>query len=171
MGDPHEARAASGVTFEEDDHLYLGSRSSELAHHALGRMLAAASLDELTAATEDFLASSRSAVRSITELLRSARTRPTGLPPRLEQQLSGLTRHPLRNVFDSELRLYVAPLARGSSPAMAGMTFRDVAMTPTMADEVFFENLDKQPVLAMCVEYLERVDDLIDQTRRALASI
>jgi hypothetical protein len=146
---------------DDDDDLYLAARNAELGHHAFGRMLAAKSLAEFTAAAGDFLAATRGAVRSMTGAARRL--------PGLLQQLSAVERHPLLAVDEQSPPLYLSRLARGSRADLSRGTLLP-PLVPSPGD-YFFENVDKQPAIALCREYLERVDALVDQTRSALAQV
>jgi len=146
---------------DDDDDLYLAARNAELAHHAFGRLLAAKSLAEFTASAADFLASTRGTARAITGAARRL--------PGLLQQLSALERHPLVVVDEQAPQLYLSRLARGSQADLSrGRLLPSLVPSP---GDYFFENIDKRPAIALCREYLERIDDLIDQTRRALAQV
>lgn len=146
---------------DDDDDLYLATRNAELAHHAFGRMLAAKSLAELTPAAGDFLAATRGAARAITGAARRL--------PGLSHELSALERHPLIAIDEQSPQLYVSRLARGSRADLSrGSVLPSLVPSP---GDYFFENADKRPAIALCREYLERIDDLIDQTRRALAQV
>lgn len=146
---------------DDDDDLYLAARNAELAHHAFGRLLAAKTLADFTAGAGDLLAAMRGATRAISGAARRL--------PGLLQQLTALERQPLHAIDEHAPQLYVSRLARGSRADLArGGLLPSLVPSP---EDYFFENVDKRPAIALCHEYLERVDDLIDQTRRALAQV
>jgi hypothetical protein len=160
----------SGVTASSKDPLAQASANALLAHHALGRMSAATTVAEFSAAVCEFLAAARSIARLVEQAADGSASdaRRRAFAMWFGKQMSGLFAHPIENGLDAKPTVYALRLARGSGPP----PFQDAPQEPEPVvrprpDDFFFETIDTRPAITLCAEYLDRITHLLDETKRA----
>ena len=159
----------SGVASSVDP-LAQASAKALRAHHALGRMSASVTVAQFSAAVCEFLA----AARTIAHLVEQAADRDASGARRrafslwFGKQMAELFAHPIENGLPARPTVYALRLARGSGPP----PFDDLPPQPEPVarprpDDFFFETIDSRPAITLCSEYLERITQLLDETKRA----
>ena len=122
-----------------------------IAHHALGRMAGATSMEEFAEAAHTMLAAARSASRSLALLA----------------DIEGDERH---RAFASWFDDNIPPLLRHplEQNAIGAVHVSRTAPTQQRAEDFFFEGAAKRPAIGLSAEYVEQVSTMLAMTKRAL---
>ena len=160
----------SPVASSFQDPLAQASAKALRAHHALGRMSASVTAAEFSAAVCEFLA----AARTIASLVEQAADRDANGARRrafslwFGKQMAGVFAHPIENGLPARPAVYALRLARGSgAPPFDDLPPQPEPVARPRPDDFFFETIDTRPAISLCAEYLERITNLLDETKRA----
>lgn len=129
------------------------------AHLSLGRMWACETMPAFQEALTEFLGFLRDMGGLISRLGRF-----TGD----STEVAALARHPVGVVLagTKPAKIYSHRLARGSAPPFKS---EDGPPKRVAGDDFYFDHLGTQPAVAACFEYIERVSELVDRSRRTLS--
>lgn len=149
-----------------------------LAHRALGRMAVCDNANDFADAANDLLAATRGISAAIATLARSSASdgseRRRGFTAWFAMNAQPLVLHPVQSELQKSAQppaVYVSRLARGSGhpPIRDAETIVTIQQhVKPRPDDFYFEGVDKLPAIQLCSEYLDRVTDLLDQSKAAL---
>ena len=134
----------------------------EHAHHALGRMCASRTVEELAAAARELLVATRGVSTLMTEVWVEQSTGANRTRSEREfsawfvELIAPVSRHPLESETTGPPLGAPLRVARGSSPP------------PFRPDDFYFDGIDGQPALALCAEYLASVGEVLDRAKQEL---
>jgi len=149
-----------------------------LAHRALGRMAVCDNANDFADAANDLLAATRGISASIATLARTGASdgseRRRAFTAWFAANVRDVVAHPIQTELHAKQTpptVYVSRLARGSAhpPIREAMTLGNMQSFKPRPDDFYFEGLDKLPAIQLCSEYLDRVTNLLDQSKVAMA--
>ena len=148
-----------------------------LAHRALGRMAVCENANDFADAANDLLAATRGISGAIATLARSGvndgSERRRAFTAWFAVNARELFQHPIQTTLQGSMKpptVYVSRLARGSGhpPIREAMTLANMQSIKPKPEDFFFEGVDKLPAIQLCSEYLDRVMNLLDQSKAAM---
>ena len=146
------------------------------AHVALGKMSACATVAEFAEAAHEFMSAARGVSQSVAWLARTTATdaseRRRGFSAWFALSARDLLVHPVQSELQQQMQpaVYVSRLARGSGhpPIREAMTMPTLQAVKPRPEDFYFEGVDKRPAIELCAEYLDRVTNLLDESKQAI---
>lgn len=152
--------------------LELAAEKAHLAHHALGRMSASVTTAEFRVALYEFLATARNVARLVEQAAEGSPhdARRRAFTSWFGERTAVLSAHPIENGLDRKPVVYASRHPRGSGPPpIADLPKEPEPTARPRPDDYFFEQVQSKPAIALCAEYLDRITELLDQSKWALA--
>ena len=166
-----------GVTTRRDvaKPLEIAAAQALQAHVALGKMSACTTVAEFAEAATEFMSAARGVSQSVAWLARTnavdASERRRGFSAWFALSARELLVHPVQSELQQQQpSVYVSRLARGSGhpPIREAMTLPTIVAVKPKPEDFYFEGVDKRPAIELCAEYLERVTNLLDESKQAI---
>ena len=147
------------------------------AHVALGKMSAASTVAEFADAATEFMSAARGVSQSVAWLARTTATdaseRRRGFSAWFAMSARDLLVHPVQAELlpqQTQPSVYLSRLARGSGhpPIREAMSLAKLMAVKPRPEDFYFEGVDKRPAIELCAEYLDRVTNLLDESKHAI---